>query len=70
MQGEKLAKQEILSPMVGIWAADFILLIVGLIFLRQARVDARIFDADAYRVFLDRLKQWYLSRKLQSKPAT
>lgn len=70
MQGEKLAKQEILSPMVGIWAADFILLIVGLIFLRQARVDARIFDADAYRVFIDRLKQWYLSRKLQSKPAT
>ena len=70
MQGEKLAKQEILSPMVGIWAADFILLIVGLIFLRQARVDARLFDADAYRVVLDRLKQWYLSRKLQSKPAT
>lgn len=70
MQGEKLAKQGLISPMVGIWAADFILLIVGIMFLRQARVDARLFDADAYRVFLDRLKQWYAGRKLQSKPAT
>ena len=70
MQGEKLAKQGLLSPMVGIWAADFILLIVGLVFLRQARVDARLFDTDAYLVFLDRLKRWYYGRKLQSKPAT
>lgn len=70
MQGEKLAKQGILSPWVGIWAADFILLIVGLVFLRQARVDARLFDADAYRVFLDRLKHWYSNRKVLSRPAT
>jgi lipopolysaccharide export system permease protein len=70
MQGEKLAKQGILSPMVGIWAADFILLIIGLVFLRQARVDARLFDADAYRVFADRLRQWFTRRKFQPKPAS
>jgi lipopolysaccharide export system permease protein len=70
MQGEKLAKQGLVSPMIGIWAADFILLLIGIIFLRQARVDARLFDADAYRVFLDRIRQWYLGRKLQSKPVT
>lgn len=70
MQGEKLAKQGLVSPMAGIWAADFILLIVGIIFLRQARVDARLFDADAYRVFFDRLSKWSSARKLQSKPAT
>ena len=69
MQGEKLAKQDLMSPMTGIWAADVILLIIGIIFLRQARVDARLFDADAYRVFLDRARQWLLTRKLQSKPA-
>lgn len=55
MQGEKLAKQGLISPMTGIWAADVILLLVGLVFLRQARADARLFDADAYRVFFDRL---------------
>lgn len=70
MQGEKLAKQGLVSPMVGIWAADFILLLVGFVFLRQARVDARLFDADAYRVFMDKVKQWYSSRRFQSKPAT
>lgn len=70
MQGEKLAKQGLISPMVGIWAADFILLIIGVIFLRQARVDARLFDADAYRVFFDRIKRWYAGRKVQPKPAT
>jgi lipopolysaccharide export system permease protein len=69
MQGEKLAKQGLISPMTGIWAADVILLFIGILFLRQARVDARLFDADAYRVFFDRIRQWYLSRKLQSKPA-
>lgn len=70
MQGEKLAKQGVVSPMVGIWAADFILLLIGIVFLRQARVDARLFDADAYRVFLDRLRNWYPRRKLETKPAT
>jgi lipopolysaccharide export system permease protein len=70
MQGEKLAKQGLLSPMVGIWAADFILLIIGLIFLRQARVDARLFDADAYRVFGDRLRVWFTRRKFEAKPAS
>lgn len=70
MQGEKLAKQGLISPMVGIWAADFILLIIGMVFLRQARVDARLFDADAYRVFFDRIRRWYAGRKVEPKPAT
>ena len=69
MQGEKMAKQGIISPMVGIWAADFILLVVGLVFLRQARLDARLFDADAYRVFFERVRQWFIARRLQAKPA-
>jgi lipopolysaccharide export system permease protein len=69
MQGEKLAKQGLVSPMVGIWAADVILLIIGFAFLRQARVDARLFDADAYRVFFDRIRQRFTARKFQSNPA-
>jgi lipopolysaccharide export system permease protein len=65
MQGEKLAKQETVSIAVGVWAADVILLIVGLLFLRQARVDARLFDADFYSVVLDKVKQWIAQRKAQ-----
>ncbi|MGC1240788.1 MAG: LptF/LptG family permease [Chryseosolibacter sp.] len=69
MQGEKMAKQGLISPMVGIWAADVILLIIGFAFLRQARADARLFDADAYRVFFDRTRQWIKARKMAAKAA-
>jgi lipopolysaccharide export system permease protein len=69
MQGEKLAKQGLISPMTGIWAADVILLFVGILFLRQARIDARLFDADAYLVAFDRMKQWFFNRRFSSKPA-
>jgi lipopolysaccharide export system permease protein len=69
MQGEKLAKQDTLSAWGGVWAADMILLIIGVIFLRQARVDARLFDADFYRVVLDKVRQWLKTRRLQTRSA-
>ncbi len=68
MQGEKLAKQDTVSPMMGVWAADVILLIIGLVFLRQARVDARLFDADFYRVVIDKAKQWFVNKRQQHRP--
>ncbi len=63
MQGEKLAKQNTVSVGVGVWAADVILFIIGLIFLRQARNDARLFEADFYSVMLDKVKQWLANRR-------
>jgi lipopolysaccharide export system permease protein len=68
MTGEKWAKQSIISVQVGIWAADVILFIIGLIFLRQARLDARLFEADFYSVVFERFKKWLAARKLL--PAT
>jgi lipopolysaccharide export system permease protein len=56
MQGEKLVKQDALGVIAGVWGADIILFAIGVVFLRQARIDARLFDADAYRVFFDRLR--------------
>ncbi|MFZ6011817.1 MAG: LptF/LptG family permease [Bacteroidota bacterium] len=63
MQGEKWAKTGAISAVSGVWAADFILLIIGMVFLRQARVDARLFDADFYRIFFDRLRQRFPSNQ-------
>jgi lipopolysaccharide export system permease protein len=68
MTGEKWAKQGHVSVPLGIWASDVILLIVGLLFLRQARVDARLFDADFYNVVWDKAKVWF-ARKRAPKPA-
>ncbi|MEM1134485.1 MAG: LptF/LptG family permease [Bacteroidota bacterium] len=50
IMGEKYAKEMIISPVVGCWAANAILLTFGLFFLRQARKDARLFDTDFYYV--------------------
>ena len=55
--GEKWAGQGKISVPVGIWAADFLLTLVGLLFLRQARLDARFFEADFYSVVWDKIKR-------------
>lgn len=66
MTGEKWAKQGLIPVPLGIWAADMILFCVGLIFLRQARLDARLFDSDFYNVMADKVKTWLRARKLLS----
>jgi lipopolysaccharide export system permease protein len=67
MIGEKWAKQGMVDVFTGVWASDFILLIIGLIFLRQARVDARLFDTDFYLVTLDKFKRWYKEKGFFAK---
>jgi lipopolysaccharide export system permease protein len=56
LMGEKWAKQSLVSVTEGMWLANTILMIVGLLFLKQAREDARLFDADFYNVVWDKLK--------------
>lgn len=63
MMGEKWAKQGFIPVISGVWGADVILFIVGLFFLRQARADARLFDADFYMVVLDKFRRWLKKRK-------
>ncbi|HRF32719.1 MAG TPA: LptF/LptG family permease [Cyclobacteriaceae bacterium] len=55
LMGEKWAKQSVLSVETGMWLANVTLFIIGFMFLRQARADARLFDADFYSVIWDRL---------------
>jgi lipopolysaccharide export system permease protein len=71
MIGEKWAKQGVVDVITGVWASDFILLIIGLIFLRQARIDARLFDTDFYLVAFDKFNRWRKEKGLfVSKPKT
>lgn len=53
---EKLGKEGILSPFMAMWGANFLLLPVGLFFLRQARIDARLFDTDFYATVMSKLR--------------
>jgi lipopolysaccharide export system permease protein len=63
MQGEKLAKSGAVPIVAGVWMADAILFVAGLFFLRQARVDARLFEADFYSVAIDKVKRWFLKKR-------
>lgn len=63
MQGEKLAKAGGISVWAGVWAADMILLVIGLFFLRQARADARLFETDFYSVVFDKIKTRFSAKK-------
>lgn len=70
MTGEKWAKQGIISVPIGVWAADIILFVVGLMFLRQARLDARLFEADFYLVIFDKAKKWLIRKKILPSSAS
>lgn len=53
---EKSAREGIIDPAFAVWIADLSLLPIGLFFLRQARIDARLFDTDFYNVWIDKMK--------------
>jgi lipopolysaccharide export system permease protein len=56
--GEKWANEELITPFFGAWMANILLLPFGFFFLRQARLDARLFDTDFYDVIVDRIKNY------------
>lgn len=56
IMGEKYAREMVISPLVGCWASNVLLLFIGLFFLKQAYADARLFDTDYYYVVLNRIK--------------
>ncbi len=68
MFGEKWAREGIVSPELGIWSANLILLPFGLFFLRQARNDARLFESDFYNVIIARFRG-FLGEKIRQPEA-
>jgi lipopolysaccharide export system permease protein len=60
--GEKWAREGIVGIPPGVWAANFILFWFGLFFLRQARNDSRLFEADMYKVALGRFAEKWQKR--------
>ena len=61
--GEKWAKEGVTDPFFGTIFSNLCLLPFGLFFLRQARRDARLFEADFYTGMWKKLKQIKMSKK-------
>jgi lipopolysaccharide export system permease protein len=51
------------------WGANFILFWVGLFFLRQAKNDSRILEADLYLIYWDKLVRSLKRKKKQEVTA-
>lgn len=62
---EKWAKAGVTDPFYSVWIADFTLLPIGLFFLRQARIDARLFETDFYNVVIDKFKTKFMKKRAQ-----
>ena len=60
--GDKWAKSGVVDGFYAAWMANFVLFPIGVFFLKQARKDAKIFDADFYNVWIDNLKTWWENR--------
>lgn len=61
--GDKWGKEGVLDPAAAVWISNAILLPFGLFFLRQARNDARLFEADVYHVWWLRIKSFFKKNK-------
>lgn len=57
MISEKWARQDVIDPLPAAWMANIILLPIGMIFLYQAKNDARLLESDFYVVMLEKLKK-------------
>lgn len=64
--GEKQAKEGAMNPYIAVWMADAVLLPFGLFFLRQARIDARLFEIDVYVMWIQKLKKRFAREKNKS----
>jgi lipopolysaccharide export system permease protein len=65
MHGEDLAREGILPVTPGAWGANIILMITGFIFLRLARNDGRLFEADFYHSLLTTIARRLSGLKLK-----
>jgi lipopolysaccharide export system permease protein len=56
-QGDKAAKESRLAVQVGAWISNIVLFLFGLYFLKKAQNDSRLFEADVYAVYFNRMKE-------------
>ena len=51
---EKWAKEGLVDPMYAVWYANIFLLPFGFYFLSRAKVDARLFEWDSYKIWFEK----------------
>ena len=62
ISGQNWGEEGAMSPQIAVWVADIVLLPFGIVFMIQAKNDARLLETDFYSVWITRIKG-YFSRK-------
>lgn len=62
-QGDKMAKEGKVVVQIGAWISNIILTIIGSYFMKIALQDSRLFEADFYKVVLDKWKARFSKEK-------
>jgi lipopolysaccharide export system permease protein len=58
--GDKYAKEGLIPVIVGVWMPNCILLIIGLVLIRKASNDARLFENDTYYTLFNKVSNIFL----------
>ena len=61
--GKQQTKELQMDPYTAAWMANVVLLPFGLFFLRQARIDARLFEVDVYNIWIEKLKTRFAKKR-------
>lgn len=61
--GEKLVKQQTLTPMMGMWLPIIVLFPIGVFLTWKATRDSQIFNKEAYYIFLKRVSGGFRKKK-------
>ena len=67
ISGKKLANDGVLSPFIGTFISTAVLLPIGIFLTIKSTKDSALFNADAYKIFLNKMQQRYKQYKNRSK---
>jgi lipopolysaccharide export system permease protein len=68
--GEKFAKENVMSPFVGMWLSAFILLPVGIFLTRKAMQDSELFNKEYYYRTFKKIRQFFGTFKNRNNQST
>lgn len=61
--GEKMIRDESLSPFIGMWLSSFIFFPIAILLTYKASTDSPLFDVEAYQKFFKRIKTIFQKQK-------
>jgi lipopolysaccharide export system permease protein len=63
ISGEKLARDGVLAPAMGLWLSNFVLLPMGIFLTYKATTDSALFNADRYIEFIKKIAKFFTKKR-------